>query len=103
MSIPSGLLDAVKNYLDMTWELSEGESSKLIGITERGMDYIDRVAGAAQDYTKETQARALLMEYVRYVRSNAFDEFKTNYLSELLTLQIYQEVAEYASAEESIV
>lgn len=31
MSLPIGLLDAVKNYLDMTWTLTTEEESKLAG------------------------------------------------------------------------
>lgn len=99
MALPSGLLDAVKNYLDMTWTLTDEEEEKLSGITARGMAYIDRMAGKQQDYEKENHARALLMDYVRYVRSNAFDEFQANYLSELLALQMYQEVENYDSEE----
>lgn len=95
MALPEGLFDDVKSYLDMTWTLTAEETAKLTGIIERGIAYIDRAAGAAQDYTQEAQARALLLDYVRYVRSNAFDEFQDNYLPELLSLQIYQEVADY--------
>lgn len=95
MAMPEGLLDAVKNYLDMTWTLTEAETDKLNGIIARGIAYINRVAGAEQDFTQEAQARALLMDYARYVRSNAFDEFEANYLPELLSLQMYQEVTDY--------
>jgi len=30
------LMDDVKNYLDITWEMSAGEKEKLSGIIERG-------------------------------------------------------------------
>lgn len=92
MALPEGLLDTVKNYLDMTWALSAEETSKLTGIIEQGVVYLDFVAGYAQDYTKGGQALALLKDYARYVRSNALDEFQTNYAPELLTLQMMQEV-----------
>lgn len=87
MPFPDGLLDAAKNYLDITWMDGAGDT-KLVGILERGMRYLDRVAGSSQDYTAEGDARALLLDYARYVRSGALDEFAKNYQMELLALQI---------------
>lgn len=87
MALPDGLLDAVKNYLDITWSDPDSDT-KLSGIIARGMRYLDKAAGAELDYTVEDKPRELLMDYCRYVRSNALDEFQTNYLHELLSLQI---------------
>jgi hypothetical protein len=94
------LLIAVRNYLDITWIDANGDT-KLSGIISRGMKYLDSVAGANLDYTAEDKPRELLLDYCRYVRSNALDEFQTNYLPELLTLQISQEVKDYAETEDS--
>ena len=88
------LLIAVRNYLDITWTDASGDT-KLTGIISRGMAYMDSVAGETLDYTVEDKPRELLMDYCRYVRSNALDEFQANYLSELLTLQNQKEVARY--------
>lgn len=101
MTLPEGLFDAVKNYLDVTWELSSAEQSKLEGIIKRGISYLNRVAGAKMDYTAEDIPRALLMDYVRYIRSNAFDEFQANYLHELLSLQITREVGGFDTPEDA--
>jgi len=95
MNLPIGLLEAVKNYLDITWEDPEGDE-KLSGIIARGIKYINSVAGAELDYTTEDKPRELLFDYCRYVRSNALNEFAINYQHELLSLQIAQEVKEYA-------
>ena len=100
MSLPPGLLEAVKNYLDITWDDPEGDI-KLSGIIARGMQYLNKVAGAELDYMEEDKPRELLFDYCRYVRSNALDEFQTNYLHELLSLQIEQEVKAYAEKQES--
>lgn len=89
--LPNGLLNAAKNYLDITWQDADTDT-KLTGILERGIAYLNRIAGVEQDYTVEGDAKALLFDYARYVRSNALDEFLTNYLSELLALQMYAEV-----------
>ena len=96
MALPIGLLDAVRNYLDITWNDDAGDE-KLSGIVARGMKYLDGVAGEALDYMVEDKPRELLMDYCRYVRSNALDEFQQNYLPELLTLQTQKEVARYVA------
>ena len=92
--LPEGLLESVKNYLDITWVDLAGDE-KLSGIITRGMKYIDSLAGTEMDYSIESKARELLFDYCRYVRSNALDEYQTNYLAELLSLQISQEVKAY--------
>lgn len=97
MAIPSGLLDAVKNYLDITWE-DASTDLKITGIIARGISYIDGIAGKEMDYTLEDKPRELLFDYCRYVRSNALNEFQKNYLPELLTLQINQGVIAYGIA-----
>ena len=96
MALPDGLLDAVRNYLDVTWTDDAGDE-KLSGIIARGMKYLNSVAGTELDYTIEDKPRELLFDYCRYVRSNALDEFQTNYLPELLSLQISEEVKAYAT------
>ncbi len=92
------LLNDVKDYLDITWADSSTDM-KLIGIIKRGISYLDSVAGVKQDYSTEGKAKELLLDYCRYVRSNALNEFQNNYLSELLTLQIKQEVEDYAGTD----
>lgn len=98
MAIPTGLLQAVRNNLDISWSDDAGDI-KLTGIIARGMKYLNSVAGEACDYTEEDKPRELLMEYCRYARSNALDEFMTNYLHELLSLQNAKEVARYVAAQ----
>lgn len=95
MSLPEGLLDAVKNYLDRTWDDPDSDN-KLSGIIQRGMKYLDKVAGEELDYTVEDKPRELLMDYCRYVCSNALEDFQKNYLHELLSLQHEYEVRRYA-------
>jgi hypothetical protein len=98
MNLPEGLLEAVRDYLDITWEDAAGDE-KLSGIISRGMKYLDTAAGMELDYAVEDKPRELLMEYCRYARSNALDEFQGNYLHELLTLQIQAEVGAYDTEE----
>lgn len=97
MALPEGLLEAVRNYLDITWVDPAGDE-KLTGIIARGMKYIDGIVGSAMDYTVEDKPRELLLDYCRYARSNALNEFQKNYLHELLTLQMVKEVEAYEQA-----
>ena len=94
MSLPAGLLEATRNYLDISWIDLAGDE-KLTGIISRGIQYVDSLAGAVMDYTVEGKPRELLLDYCMYVRSNALSEFQQNYLAELLSLQISQEVKAY--------
>lgn len=85
------LLEDVKIYLNITWD-DENTDKKLEGIIERGKRYLDTIAGEKLDYTAEDKPKELLLDYCRYVRSNALEEFQNNYLHELLSLQIDEEV-----------
>lgn len=92
------LLNDIRNYLDITWEDSEGDK-KLSGIIQRGIKYIDYIAGIQLDYEVEDKPRELLFDYVMYVRSNALNEFQSNYLHKILSLQIESEVKNIDQAE----
>ena len=92
------LIEAVKNHLDITWEDSAGDE-KLLGIISRGIRYIENAAGATLDFVSEDKPKELLLEYARYVRAEALEEFQTAFLPELLTLQIIEEVRAYVERE----
>lgn len=85
---------AVRNYLDITWADADADL-KLTGIISRGIKFIDRHAGSTLDYSIEDNPRALLFDYCRYAHSNALDEFSTNYLREILALEISESVKAY--------
>lgn len=92
-------LDDFKNYLDITWDDPDGDK-KLSGLIARGMRYIDGIAGEGQNYADASGAAyALLLEYVRYARSNALEKFQVNYHHELLGLQIREEVRRYGTGQ----
>lgn len=88
------LLNELKNYLDITWE-DDQTDIKLLGMIERGMKYLNRVAGTELDFTVNDKPKELLFDYCRYVRSNALEMFQQNYLHELLSLQMDAEVGAY--------
>lgn len=91
----AGLLEDVRNYLDITYP-DEETDRKLSGIIERGRAYLDSMAGAAQDYEAEALPRALLLDYCRYARSNALELFEQNFRAELIVLRIGVQTDDYA-------
>jgi len=64
--LPEGLLDAVKNHLNITWS-DEATDQKISGIIASGMMYLNSKAGAEMDYQADGAARTLLFEYARYM------------------------------------
>lgn len=95
---PDILLADARNYLDITWKDPEGDV-KLLGILARGMEYLDHAAGVELDYVEETAARALLLDYVRYVRAGALQDFGRDFASELLGLHIAGEVTQHGGVQ----
>jgi hypothetical protein len=85
--MPDGLLEAIKNYLDYTWS-DEKLEAKLTGIAQRGMTYLDSMAGVALDYITEAAPRELLLEYCRYSVNGILDQFETNYAPFLIRLSL---------------
>ena len=95
MSLPAQLLEDAKNYLDMTWADDAGEQ-KLSGILARGMAYLNRIAGENLNYGTEGQPRKLLCDYARYDLSGATQDFASDFLLELNTLNAECEVMRHA-------
>ena len=101
--LPSELLEATKNYLDITWTGDIETDQKLTGIISRGMSRLDNLAGVPLDYSIEDLPRALLMDYCFYARANALSDFEVNYLPMLLSLQQRGEVDAYVASQIPIV
>lgn len=98
-SLPAGLLEDIKAYLDMTWiTLGSSEERKLAGLIADGIAYLDDKLGAAGDYTVPGYPRQLLKEYVRYARDAALDVFETNYLSHITAMQNLRKVGAYGES-----
>ena len=85
--LPSGLLEAVKAYLKITWQ-DPATDAEVTGYINRGMARLQKIAGAPFDFTVEDQPRALLLDYCRYARSQALEVFEKNFEAELLDLNL---------------
>ena len=92
-SAAAALLPMIKSYLQITWE-DAATDSRVTGLIEDGMAYIDRLTGASGDYSSPGQARTLLKEYVRYARDEALDVFENNYIHLINELQNDKRVTE---------
>ena len=79
------MLEELKNYLDITWN-DPATDSKVQGILERAKCIINGYAGASLDF-KDLSDKQLLFDCCRYIRSNAFEEFKQNFSAELIMLR----------------
>ena len=97
--LPAGLLEDVKNEMDVTWD-DEATDRKYAGFIARGMAYLDKKLGEPADYTADGDPRALLMEYVRYARDQALDVFENNYRSMILGAQHDLEVKRFVASTE---
>ena len=79
------MLDELKNYLDITWD-DEKTNEKIAGILERAKKVLSSYAGVDLDFS-DLSDRQLLFDCCRYIRSNAYEEFKDNYSAELIMLR----------------
>lgn len=95
------LIDEVKNYLDITWDLSEEEMVKLEGMIQRGKAAIAGKIGAC-DFDTETQEKTLLFNHVMYERSGALDEFWNNYRGEIISLRLRKRVQKYEAEKSEV-
>lgn len=85
-NIPTQLLSDIKNYLNITWD-DTATDNKLNTMIASGMSYLDGKGGGTLDYESDGTPRTLLLEYVRYMRSNALDVFENNYTALILNMQ----------------
>lgn len=92
------LLPAVKNYLNITWD-DPATDSKVWEMTLSGMAYINNKAGQGCDFLAPGPARTLLLDYVRYMNSDALDCFEPNYLHLILDLQNGVMVQQYEQSQ----
>lgn len=86
MAIDQTVFSEIKAYLNITWE-DAATDTKVTGIIEDGMAYLDDKAGGAQNYANPGKARSLLKDYCRYARDGALDVFETNYLSLIMAMR----------------
>lgn len=91
------LLTAARSYVGITWDDPEGDRN-LKATLLRGMARLDHIAGMDVNYAEGTQARAILLEYLRYVRAGELSSFERDFAGELLDLHRIGEVEQHEKA-----
>jgi hypothetical protein len=81
------MLNEVKRYLAITWNDADTDANIQDSINE-GSQYLSTLVGTGIDFGSDLEAKALLKDYCRYTRNYSLEYFKTNFLSELLRLQL---------------
>lgn len=99
-ALHAGLLEDVKNYLQITWN-DQATDFRIGGLIAGGMVYLNGKLGCEADYCADGLPRTLLMEYVRYARDAALDVYENNYLALLLAAQDDAQVGRYVETPES--
>ena len=95
------LLDEVKNYLDLTWEMTPEENQKLISMVERAKAALAGKIGDC-DFEGDSQEKTLLLNHVMYERAGAVDEFWRNYRGEVISLRLRKRVKRYEIEKQEI-
>ena len=95
------MIEQVKNYLDITWQMTDEEEAKLEGMIARGKHALEKRIGKC-DFDGDTEEKTLLFVYVMYERSGALDDFWKNYASEITTLQMDRWVDDHAYQEQEV-
>lgn len=92
----------VKTYLRVTWD-DEDTNDRLTGIFLRAQGILSSYAGVelAFDETQKFECQ-LLLDLCRYINSDAFEDFKTNYSAELISLRAKYAVAETEAENEEV-
>lgn len=93
------LLAAAKRANNITWE-DEDTDADLTSILLQGMAWLDSRIGSDTDYESEGTPKSLLMDYTRYARAGARNEFEDNYLSDLLALGMQAEIGRMTAGED---
>lgn len=96
-SYTPGLLEAVKLYLNITWD-DEATDNRIVGLIASGIAYLNGKYGGEANFAADGLPRTLLMEYVRYARDAALDVFENNYQSMILAMRHERMVAKYVES-----
>ncbi|EQB35040.1 hypothetical protein M948_18240 [Virgibacillus sp. CM-4] len=81
----SDLRDELKDYLKITWP---DEDDDLLKYIKDGIDYLYEITGTEIDYTVDSMARRLLMDYGRYVYNHSLELFEINFERVLFKLSL---------------
>lgn len=92
----------VKVYLRVTWD-DENTNERIAGIFLRAKGILSSYAGVELEFDDTQRFECqLLLDLCRYINSDAFEDFKKNYASELISLRAKYAVAETEEENEEV-
>lgn len=97
-------LSEIKNQLDITWD-DEADDSKLLNIARRAQTTVAGLIGTpkrkffttdseSSSEEESDEAEQLFLDACRYMRDNAFEDFRTNFAGNILSLRAANSVAD---------
>lgn len=87
------MLEDIKKYLNISWE--DGLiDEKLKELINQSKTSIKALGGVEVDFDKDTIAKELLFNRVRYAYNNSLEYFEENFHSEILRWQLMKGVGE---------
>lgn len=94
-------VEDVKVYLRVTWD-DENTNERIAGIFLRAKGILSSYAGVELEFDDTQRFECqLLLDLCRYINSDAFEDFKKNYASELISLRAKYAVAVAETEEEN--
>jgi hypothetical protein len=95
-------VEDVKVYLRVTWD-DENTNERIAGIFLRAKGILSSYAGVELEFDDTQRFECqLLLDLCRYINSDAFEDFKKNYASELISLRAKYAVAETEEENEEV-
>lgn len=85
------MLDEIKNYLNITYDDIDMDK-KLGAVISRAEHILNGYASSEIDFETDLSSKQLLFDLCRYIWNDAYEDFKTNYVSELIMLRANYEV-----------
>ncbi len=80
-------IEVLKRELTITWDDAE-TNEKVLALAERAKGIITDKAGRELDFETPSTAQQLFFDCIKYLRSDAYNQFLEDYSSELTALRL---------------
>lgn len=80
-------IEVLKRELNITWDDAE-TNEKMLALAERAKSIITDKAGRELDFETPSTAQQLFFDCIKYLRSDAYNQFLEDYSEELTALRL---------------
>ena len=98
MDVSAEIMEMVKDYLHITYELDASTQRRLESEASAGIAYIQQYCDPAADCRPGTEYGAMLCDYVLRAEAGALETFANDFATEISSARIRVEVDGYAGA-----